>query len=149
MTRTATLTTSSPTGLPRAARMSTTKTSVWSANWPSVPVNPASGGRTSITWEPTVCSTMPSSQPVGRDPTPIGKDAGSLPSTQVESNTLPVDQLTPTYWTVTIWPASTCGPSPRRIGWDTASVGGAVSGGIVTVGRPSGAQLTVGSPSRD
>src|SRR5512135_3188364 len=62
---------------------------------------------------PTVCPIRPLSQPVitWLGAAPIVKPNG-WPRDHDESNTLPVRQITPTYWVTTVCPLATTGPDP-------------------------------------
>src|SRR5665647_1842601 len=95
------------------------------------------------TWEPTVWPVRPFAKP--GTTWPRGNVVGP-PLPQLWSKTLPLDQMTPVYCTVTAAPSATTAPAPF---WSTStlSVFGASVFGTVTVGVPSAASFTVGKPA--
>src|ERR1700746_1889381 len=86
-----------------------------------------------ITWPGLAASV----QPNGCPPVPCFQDA---------SNTWPVRQFTPVYWTTTVSPSATAGPVPLTRTFDTRLAGGLAPDGILMVGAAPVVLLTVGSP---
>src|SRR6202034_144267 len=129
--------------------MSTTKTRV---SVPLIPADdepdfpyPSAGGTTSSTWLPTRLPTRPSSHPLMTCPTPIWKPAG-VPFFHVELKTLPVRQITPSYWAMSSWPFFTTDPVPWMRVWTCSLDDGAVLGIRTGGALPADAVPTVGSP---
>src|ERR1039457_2525009 len=114
---------------------------------------------TSSTRLPTVWPTRPMSHPVmtwlgggpagetggGRRAAGAAKTLPRAPRVQDASKTLPVRQITPTYWATTVWPLLTTGPAPLIRGLVTSVVGGVPVVGILTTGALPVVAVTVGS----
>src|ERR1017187_4788390 len=110
--------------------MSTTKTSV------SVPLIPA--------WVLPVFPQPSAGVMTRLGVAPMVKPKGA-PRVQDASKTLPVRQITPTYWATTVWPLLTTGPAPLIRGLVTSVVGGVPVVGILTTGALPVVAVTVGS----
>src|SRR5215472_10001089 len=100
---------------------------------------------TSITRLPTVCPARPLSQP---GITWLGLAAMVKPNGcfrfQDASNTWPLRQMAPVYWTTTVSPAATAGPVPLIRTLVVRFFGG-LPLGILIVGAAPAVAVTVGS----
>src|SRR5215472_3934134 len=98
---------------------------------------------------PTVWLTRPLSHPLitwlGLAPMVKPNGWPPVPCFQDASNTWPVRQFTPVYWTTTVSPWATAGPVPLIRVFDTRLVGG-LPEGILMVGAAPLVSLTVGRP---
>ena len=74
---------------------------------------------------------------------PIVKPNGS-PRDHDESKTLPVRQISPTYWVTTVWPLVTAGPVPLTRVLVTSAVGAFFDVGMVMVGAAPDLAATLG-----
>ena len=96
---------------------------------------------------PTVCPMRPLSQPVMTwlGVAPIVNPNG-VPRDHDESKTLPVRQISPTYWLTTVCPLVTAGPVPLIRVLVTSEVGAFPDFGMVMVGAaPDLPAVTAGS----
>src|SRR5580700_4951483 len=101
---------------------------------------------TSMTRLPTVWPTRPLSQPgmTWLGVAPMVKPKG-WPRVQDASKTLPVRQITPTYWATTVWPLLTAAPDPLISVFATSADGGRPDEGILITGAVPEVAVTVGS----
>src|SRR5216683_1642764 len=101
----------------------------------------------SITRLPTVWPIRPLSQPgmTCSGDAPMVNPNGA-PLVHEESKVFPVRQMTPTYWTTSVWPLVTLAPVPlMRV--VVVRVFGVADDGILMVGAvPAATAATVGSP---
>src|SRR5947209_3559478 len=83
-----------------------------------------------ISWRrpPTRIPTRPLSQPGITCPVPSWNGGSGWPRSQEASNCCPVEYRTPTYWTVTVFPALATGPLPLTMSLTTSVCGGGPDG---------------------